>query len=267
MLGGIKMVEEVNHNDWRDAGWKSLYRVGGAAALLAGIIFRRNLGVEFELFSPITFPETVGAWFTLLQDNRLIGVVYLHIFDLVHYALAGLVFLALFVALKRTNKSFMLIAATTGLVGITVYFASNTAFSMLSLSDQYLIANSEAEQNLLLGAGKALLAQNRFSSPGAHPGSGGYISLFLIAIAGLMTSIVMLRGKVFNRATAYVGILAGSLDIAYCIGFAFFPSVDGEQLALLFIPAAGLFWMIWYILVGWRLYRLGKETQPEPALL
>jgi len=247
------------------SGWKSLIRVGAAAALLAGILFRRNLGVEIELFSPVTSPETVGDWFALLQSNRLIGLAYLNIFDLVHYALAGLVFLALFVALKRTNKSLMLIAATSGLVGITVYFATNTAFSMLFLSDQFVMANSEAEQNLFLGAGKALLAQNRFSSPGAHPGSGGYISLFLIAIAGLMTSIVMLRGKVFNRATAYVGILAGSLDIAYCIAFALIPSVEGEQMALLFIPAAGLFWMIWYILVGWRLYRLGKETQSEPT--
>jgi len=259
------MVEQVNHIEGSGASWKSLFRIGGVAALMAGIIFRRNLGVEIELFSPITSPETVAEWFTLLQNNRLIGLAYLHIFDLVHYALTGLVFLALFLALKRTNKSLMLIAATSGLVGITVYFATNTAFSLLSLSDQYVMANSEAEQNLLLGAGKTLLAANRFSSPGAHPGSGGYISLFLIAIAGLLASVVMLRGKVFNRATAYVGILAGLLDIAYCIGFAFFPSVDGEQLALLFIPAAGLFWMIWYILVGWRLYRLGKETQPEPA--
>jgi hypothetical protein len=46
-------------------------------------------------------------------------------------------FLALYAALRRANKSYMAIAMTLGFVGIAVYFASNTAFSMLSLSDQY----------------------------------------------------------------------------------------------------------------------------------
>jgi len=76
----------------------------------------------------------------------------------------------------------------------------------------------------------------------------------------------MLRSKIFNRAAAYVGIVAGILDLAYCIGFIFLPMIDGEQLALLFIPAAGLLWMIWYILVGWKLYRLGKRNLPDPAV-
>ena len=266
MLGGTKMVEEVNQNDRPGSGWKSLFRIGGAAALLAGILFRRNLGVEIELFSPVLYPETVSDWFVLLQGNRLIGLAYLNIFDLVHYALVGVTFLALYAALQRTNKSYMLIAVTSGLVGITVYFASNTAISMLALSDQYAVASKATEQNILIGAGKALLAANRFSSPGVHPGTGGYISLFLIATAGLITSIVMLRSAVFYRAAAYVGILAGILDLAYCIGFIFVPMIDGEQLALLFIPAAGLFWMIWYILVGWKLHRLGKGNLPDPTI-
>ena len=257
---------QVAKDERPESGWKSLIRVGAAAALLAGILFRRNLGVEIELFSPVSYPETVNEWFVLLQGNRLIGLAYLNIFDLVHYALAGLTFLALFAVLQRTNKSYMLIAVTSGLVGITVYFASNTAISMLALSDQYAVATTSAEKNLLVGAGKALLAANRFSSPGVHPGTGGYISLFLIATAGLITSIVMLRSAVFNRAAAFVGILAGALDLSYCIGFIFVPMIDGEQLALLFIPAAGLFWMIWYILVGWKLYRLGKGKLPDPTI-
>lgn len=241
------------------SSWRSLIRVGAIAALLAGLIFRRNISAEIGLFSPIASPSSAGDWFALLESNRLLGLAYLNIFDLVHYGLAGLTFLALFVVLQQTNKSYMLIAVTSGLVGITVYFASNTAFSMLALSDQYVMAATAAEQNSFLGAGKALLAANPFSGPGAHPGTGGYISLFLVAAAGLIISIVMLRGKVFIRAAAYVGILAGILDLAYCTGYAFFPKIDGEQLALLFIPAAGLFWMIWYILVGWGLYKLGKE--------
>jgi hypothetical protein len=84
---------------------------------------------------------------------------------------------------------------------------------MLSLSDQYAAATTEAQRTMLLAAGQAMLAINRFSSPGAHPGAGGYMSLLLIAVAGLITSSVMLRSDVFNRATAYVGILASAISV------------------------------------------------------
>lgn len=46
-------------------GWRNLSRVGGIAALLAGALFRRNLGVEIALFSPIHPPDSTEAWFGL----------------------------------------------------------------------------------------------------------------------------------------------------------------------------------------------------------
>ena len=235
------------------------------AALIAGVLFRRNLAAEIGLFSQRQAPEAVSDWFALLQSNRLLGLAYLNIFDIVNYVLVGLMFLGLYAALRRANRSYMAIATFLGFVGITVYFASTTAFSMLSLSDQYAVTTTEAQRSMLLAAGKAMLVLNRFSSPGAHPGTGGLVSLLLIAVAGMIISVVMLRSAVFNRATACVGILASALDLAYCIAFAFVPAVDSELLAVGFIPAAGLLWMIWHIMVGWRLLRLGKKTPPNPA--
>jgi hypothetical protein len=257
-------MNQISNAKSLDSGWKSLYRVGGVAALIAGVLFRRNIAAEIGLFSKQPAPVTVSDWFALLQSNRLLGLAYLNVFDLVNYALVGLMFLALYAVLRRANKSYVAIAATLGCLGVAVYLASNTAFSMLALGDQYAAATTEAQRSTLLAAGQALLALNRFSSPGAHPGTGGYVSLLLIAVAGTITSAVMLRSDVFNRATAYVGILAGAFDLAYCIAFAFIPTVDSDLLALCFIPAAGLFLAIWHILVGWRLYRLGKETS-NPA--
>ncbi len=251
-----------------DSDWKGLYRVGGVAALIAGVLFRRNLGAEIALFSQHESPVTVSDWFALLQSNRLLGLAYLNIFDIVNYVLVGLMFLALYVVLRRASRSYMAIAAALGFLGIAVYFASNTAFSMLSLSDQYAGATTEAQRTLLLAAGEAMLVINRFSDPGSHPGTGGYISLLLIAVAGMITSLVMLRSDVFNRATAYVGILASAFDLAYGIAYAFVPTVDSELLGILFIPAAGLLLMIWHIMVGWRLYQLGRlegKTVPKPS--
>jgi hypothetical protein len=251
-------MHQITNAETSDAGWKSLFRVGGVAALVAGILFRRNLAAEIGLFNKSPAPVTVEDWFTLLQNNRLLGLTYLNIFDIVNYALLGLMFLALFAALKRANKSCMAIATTLVFMGITTYFATNTAFSMLSLSDQYAAATTETQRNMLLASGQAMLAVNRFSDPGSHPGTGGYISLLFIAAAGLITSMVMLRSAVFNRATVYVGILASAFDLVYCIVYAFVPTVDGELLAIFTIPAAGLFLMIWHIMVGWKLYHLGK---------
>jgi hypothetical protein len=247
--------------------WKGFFRVGGTAALLAGLLFRRNLGAELSLLKesgpitagPTTPPTTVLAWFTLLQSDPLIGLTWLNVFDLVNYALVGVMFLALFVALRRVNRSAMVSATALSLIGIAIYFASNQALVLLSLSNQYAAATTAAQRSMLLADGQVLLAFNRFSS------LSRYLSLLFIAVAGLLISIVMLRSKMFNRATACVGILASAFDLAYCFVFAFVPAVDGEMLAICFIPAAGLFLMIWHILIGQRLYRQGRfaeKTQP-----
>jgi hypothetical protein len=254
----MKMMNHFTHAETTDSEIKTLFKIGGVAALIAGVFFRRNIAAEVGLFVKEIPPITVSDWFALLQSNRLLGLSYLNIFDIVNYALVSLMFLALYAVLKRVNKSYMAIAMLLGFLGIAVYFASNTAFTMLSLSDQYAASTTDVQRAMLLSAGEAMLAINRFTSPGAHPGSGGYMSLLLIAVAGMITSIVMLRSNVFNRTIAYVGILASAFDLAYCIAFVFVPTVDIELLAVIFIPAAGLFLMIWHIMVGWRLYQIGK---------
>jgi hypothetical protein len=150
--------------------------------------------------------------------------------------------------------------AGLGLIGIAIYFASNQALPLLSLSHQYASAITAAQRSMLLADGQTLLTINQFSSPGR------YLSLLFIAVAGLLTSSIMLRSKAFNRTTAYVGMLAASLDLAYCLAIVLVPAVDGELIAVCFIPVAGLCLMIWHILIGRRLYRQGRlaeKTQPE----
>lgn len=237
--------------------WTPLYRAGGIAALLAGLLFRRNIAAEIALFSGQPSPTTVAGWFALLRDRPLLGLTSLNIFDVLNYALLALMFLALFVALWKLRPSLMALALPLALIGITVYLTSNTALSLLSLSDQYAGAATDAGRAPLLAAGQALLALNRFSGPDAQPGAGGYISLLLVAVASLLASIAMLRGDLFRKAIGIVGIVASALDLAYCLAYICLPSLDSQTLAVTFIPAAGLFWMIWHILVGWRLTRLG----------
>ncbi len=238
--------------------WKTLYRIGGIAALIAALVFRRNLGSEISLFSAQTLPSTASDWFTLFHDDKLLGLALLNLFDIVNYARVGLVFLALYAALRRVNESYMKIAVSLGFVGVAVYFASNQAFSMLSLSDQYAAATTDAQRAVFLAAGEALLAIN---NPGAvYQGTGIYLSLLLVTLAGLIISIVMLRSGLFSRATAYAGILAHMLVLGYYVTLIFAPT-------LTFVPhsAAAVPLVIWEILIARRLFQLARGVPKEAA--
>jgi len=247
-----------------DSAWNGLYKVGGAAALIAAVLFRRNLGAEFSLlrmigiigFGPATAPSSAMDWFTLLQNHRFIGLTLLELFDVVNYALVGLITLALYAALRRADASSMAIATAFGFVGIAVYFASNQAFSMLSLSDQYAAATTDAQRSAFLAAGQAVLAIN---NPGAtYQGTGITISLLLVTLAGLIISIVMLRSRFFSRATATVGVLAHGFGLGYFVALAFAPAMN-------FLPPSisAPFLLVWTILIARRLFQLGSGVLEE----
>jgi hypothetical protein len=249
--------------DSRNSGWKALYKLGGVAAVLAVFVFRRNLGAELTAlrgFWPSVVPETlpvnVAGWYELLQRNPLVGLTLLEAFDLVEYALVGLIFLAVCVALWQVSRSAMLVATASGLAGIIVYFSSNQAFTLLALSEHYAAAASEAQRVLYLAAGEASLA---IYNPVAFlQGTGIYLSMFLVPLAGLIYSLVMLRSNVFNKATAVIGILANGIILTYFLFLAFAPT----WLVIPFVLSAP-FRVAWYFLIAIKLFKLGGKPTLE----
>ena len=167
-------------------------------------------------------PSTAMGFFTLFQNNSLLGLLALDLLLIVDQVLYVPIILALYVTLRRTNESFMAIALTLGIVGIAAYFASNTAFNMLSLSDQYAAATTDAQRSMLLAAGQAMLA--------IYNGTAFQLSYVFQAVAGIITSAVMLRSNIFSKVTACVGILAGVIAFG------------------LFVPKIGIFISIFSIL-------------------
>jgi len=220
-----------------DSNWKSLYKAGGVAAL-AVLLFIPIQMIVFFVWPP---PSTVLGWFTLFQDNAFVGLLDLDLLLIVDYALMGITFLALWAALRRASQSVMAIALTTELVGVTTYFASTAAFEMLSLSNLYAAATTDADRSIFLAAGQTMLA--------TWQGTAFNVSYILGAIALLIVSVVMLRSHVFNKTTAYVGILASIMM--------FVPPTAGTvglYLSLIsLIPT-----IIWLILISRRLFRLGR---------
>jgi hypothetical protein len=230
--------------------WKPLYRTGAMAALLAALLFRRNIGAEVSLFTGMeAIPQSAADWFSLLQTNPFVGLSFLAVFDLVNYFLVGLVFLALAARLWSINKSLTALALASGLVGIAVSFASNISFSMTSLSQQYAAVSSEAQQTALLAAGQALLAMS--GAMANFPGTGTYISYLLIALAELAFAVMLLP---MRRATAIVGMLAAGCDLAYCLTFPFSPILQAILMSF-----GGAFWMLWHIMVARVLWQSAKE--------
>lgn len=232
-----------------DSTWKSLFKIGGVAALVAALLFRRNIGAEVSLFAGMdSIPQTSADWFHLLQTNPFVGLSFLAVFDLANYFLEGIIFLALGAALWSVGKSHVALALAGGLVGIAVSFATNISLSMMSLSQQYVVAISEAQKAALLTAGQALLA---FNNPMTNlPGTGTYLTWLLVALAGLAFSSLLLWS---HRATAIVGLLAAGCDLLFCLTFAFSPILQ-----IILMSLGGAFWMIWHLLVARVLLQYSK---------
>jgi hypothetical protein len=235
---GEKMINPITHAEADDSLWKSLYKVGAVAALTVLVLMSIQI-VVLIVWPP---PSTVIGWFNLFQTNKLVGLLDMDLLLIVDYALLGLVFLAFWTVLRRVNQSFMAIALVFELVGIATYFASTAAFEVLSLSNQYALAATDAERSVLLAVGQVMFA--------IWQGTAFNISYIISAIALLIVSVIMVRSSIFSKVTAYMGILASLLMFVP-------PTVGsiGVFLSLIsLIPTA-----IWLILIARKFFQLGRR--------
>jgi hypothetical protein len=237
---------QATNTETADSAYKGLYKLGGVTALIVVVLI---LG---EVIGHVFYPQpnTINDWFTLFQSNRIIGFLDFWGLEVPMYAMYVMVFLALYVVLRKAEPGLMAIAMTFALLGIGIFLATNNPFSMLSLSNQYAAATTDAQRSTLLAAGEAVLANT------GQRGVGGFnAGLFLVSVAGLIVSSVMFQSDYFSRSTAYVGILAHALSLADYLRQALTPSAI---VALLVILPYTLFLVMWFALVGRRLYQLGR---------
>ncbi|HEY7975894.1 MAG TPA: hypothetical protein VID72_11155 [Ktedonobacterales bacterium] len=234
-----QMLEEPHSTD-TDAAWRPIYRAGGVAALLT--VMTVVIAIPVFIVSPP--PTTVAEWFALLHRNGVVGLIDLDLVMMAGIGLSGLIYLALFGALRRVNQPVLALAAIVGYVSIATYFASNVAFNMLLLSDKYATATSEAERSQLLAAGQAALA--------TWQGSAYDVSYVLGGVAILIFSAVMLRSAIFGKATAYLGLLFGLMMLA--------PATAGT-VGIILAFASLLPMVVWEILIARRLFQLAAHTR------
>ena len=240
-------LKQVVDAEMSASGWKGLYKVGGITALIVAVGPLAEVLISFLPGVARLTQRTVTVidWFTLFQNHWFLGLRNLGLLNIIAAALLAPTISAIYSALRRDNEAFGAFGTILFFVGVAVYIASNRAFSMLSLSGQYASATTDAQRSLFIAAGQAMLAEGQTRA-----------GIPLIEFASLVISVVMLRGKVFSKATAYAGILGNVLLIVFEILLAFVPTLLDVRLVI--AGGGGLAIMIWYLLVGRRLLQLGR---------
>jgi len=232
-----------------NSNWKNLYKLGEWVALL------------FILYSLITMasliviggqPKSALEGFAMLQENRLTGILRLDVLTVFIMPFYYLLFLGLYIALKKSNPLIAIISLVFGIAGVTLFLATPSVFSWLALSDKYAASSSEAERTLLLAAGEAILASDMWHGTGALMGG------ILMQTATTLISITMLKSAAFAKSTAYVGIVTHGLDLLHILVGLLIPA-GGVILMMI----SGPLYLIWFPLLARDFFRLGKTASNE----
>jgi hypothetical protein len=235
-------MNAVSQKATGDSIWKPLFRAGGIAPwVMIGFILIQIL----VMFSGEPFPASVADWFSLFERNLVLGLLYSNVLDIFTITLLGLVLLSLCVALRKEYSSAVVIAGFLTLLGTAVFVAprADVLAASVSLTREYTGATAAARAEILTAArGVLAMAQPTLQTTG----------FLFIAFAVVILSAVMLRGGVFGKATAVVGLLAGILSIADFF-IAIFAPVPANMLLMVGI----LVWAVWWILISLKLLQLG----------
>jgi len=232
--GSQRRAKERVDLDGEMSRWRGALIVAGWAALASvALTF-----VQVWIYVQWPPPESVEGFYSLFADNPLLGLASLDLLYIVNNLLVLLVYLGLFLVLRRRFSSTVTIGLLLGAVGMAAYMASNTAFEMLSLANAYAAADA-AGRVALLGAGEAMLAVFEGTAFGIYYILSG-ITLFLFAGA-------VFASERFSRATGVWGLIAA--------GFMMVPSTAGT---IGMVSALGSLvpWVVFAALVGRHLLRL-----------
>lgn len=226
-----------------DPDGKWLYQAGGISALALGVAYIAIIGLYLPIGAP---PNGVEARLAYLAGNTSAwwAILGLSVFtDFLFVPLA----LSLYVALKSFNKNAMLLATSCVALFIFLDLAltwTNYA-ALISFSSRYVTAANDAERTAIVGVAN-------YPSAILESGLLFVYNTLVLAVGILMTGFVMLRG-IFNKSTAYLGLLTGILGIVSVVG-SFFGSALSAG-----IIVTSILTTVWVLFVGHRLCKLGRE--------
>jgi hypothetical protein len=227
--------------------WRGLYKAGGVAALL---LLAYSLVTMVQMVVLGQQPTSAQEGFDLLARNRLVGLLRLDLLTTLALPLYYLLFLGLYAALRKTNASAATLAGLFGCAGVTLVVATPSALSWLALSDKLAVATSEAQKSQLLAAGEGLLASDMWH------GTGAFVGALLLQTSLLLASLLMRRGDVFSKATAWVGVVTHGLDLLHVVVIWLLP-MGG----VILMAVAGPLYLVWFPLLSRDFFRLARRAE------
>ena len=224
----------------RDGSW--LYRTGGISALALGTAYIVIIALYVRIGPP---PSGVEARLAYLAGNTtawsgLLGLSVLTDFLFVPVALS------LFTALKEVNRNIMLLATACVLLfvvlDLTITWTNYAA--LITLSGRYAKAVNEAQRS-------AIIIAADYPSLVLESSLLFVYNTAVLAVGILMTGFVMLNG-IFGKSIAYLGLAIGIFGVVSVVG-SFFTSILNATIIFTSVLTT-----VWVLLVGYRLYRLGR---------
>ena len=220
-----------------DPSWKGVYKVSGLALFAAGAIIVVFLLSVFIMRVPL--PDTPQPFL----ENPVPPVILFGLAALGEFLLMPGV-LGLYLLLKDVKKTHMLIGTAVWLAAIPMFLVSRgQIISLLPISASYAGTTSEIMKAAYVASVElAIDAANVYVA----------MALALLGVGFIIIGLVMLKG-VFGKGTGYLVIVAGILILLGTFG------VLLEVLAILTLFGLVLT-AVWQLIVGARLYKLGKDV-------
>lgn len=193
-------------------------------------------------------PASAAEWYARIHASPLLGVYHLDLLNMILQILFIPAWYALYLAHRNKHRPQAALALIVFLTGTVVLVTASAALPMADLSRRYFATDDAATRGMLAAAGEALLAR------GTHGSMGAFAGFLLPNIAGFMMSLVMLRGGVFSRTNAWLGIMGSLLMVVYVVLVTFVP--QAKAMATLIAAPGGLLLMGWIGCFAVRLIKI-----------
>jgi hypothetical protein len=217
-----------------DQSWRGVYKSGGFSLMAGGvilIIFLLSVFI-FRVDLPLT-PQAV------LENPG--PPVTLYLLAALGELLLLPAALGLYLSLKDVNKNYMLIAAASWFLAVTMYLVSRGQIvSLLPLSRSYMPISSDFTRTAyLVSADHAIEVANIY----------GNMALMLHQVGSILTGLVMLKG-IYGRCTGILVTVSSTMTFIGTFGIVLRPL---SLFTLFGLMLTG----VWQIVVGVKLYKLG----------
>ncbi len=236
------------------ASWKWIYKLGAVAALTAMFANLLDVLLGFGSTEMVTYgSKSAVEWFAVYNDNWFRGLYALGILNIVYMIAMLPVYFALF------GAHFDRYALAGGLIififltAMSMYISNNAAIPLLVLSSKYSLAGTDMQRAALVSAGEAILSR------GEDFTAGSFIPLFLSGVAAICISIIMLRGGIFGKVHAWIGIIGFTFLSFFTIIATFLPAL--YFFAFYFLASiGGLLALSWFALTARRCFQLAYRS-------